>query len=67
MKIRQMGAELFSADGRDEANGRFSQFREGAEKYLFYFGISDVVVGRREPRDLFNILLSVHPAEIPGK
>jgi hypothetical protein len=32
MKIRQVGAELFHADGRtdahDEANSRFSQFYE---------------------------------------
>jgi hypothetical protein len=36
MKIRPVGAELFHADGRtdrhDEANSRFSQFRERAPK-----------------------------------
>ena len=35
MKIRQVGAELFHADGRkgrqDEANSRFSQFCDGAK------------------------------------
>jgi hypothetical protein len=30
MKIRQVGAELFQADGHDEANGRFSQIFERA-------------------------------------
>jgi hypothetical protein len=34
MKITPVGAELFHADGRtarqDKADGRFSQFREGA-------------------------------------
>jgi hypothetical protein len=28
IKIRALGAELFHADGHDEANGRFSQFYE---------------------------------------
>jgi hypothetical protein len=28
MKIRPVGAELFHADGHDEANSRFSQFCE---------------------------------------
>jgi len=30
MKIRSVGAELFHADGHDEANTRLSQFCEGA-------------------------------------
>jgi len=30
MKIRPVEAELFHADGHDEANSRFSQFRERA-------------------------------------
>jgi len=41
MKIRPVGAELFHADrradGRDEANGRFSRFYERALKNSFIF------------------------------
>jgi hypothetical protein len=41
MKIRPVGAELFHADGRidrhDEANSRYSQFFEGAQKFLGQF------------------------------
>ena len=40
MTIRPVGAELFHADGRtdghDEANCRFSQFCEGAQKVNLY-------------------------------
>jgi hypothetical protein len=32
MKIRQVGAELFHADGQDETNSRFSKFYESAQK-----------------------------------
>jgi len=41
MKIRAQGTDLFHADGRmdrhDEANGRFSQFCEGAYKLFLDF------------------------------
>jgi hypothetical protein len=30
MKIHPLGAELFHADGHEEANSRFSQIYEGA-------------------------------------
>ena len=44
MKIRPVGAELLHADrwtdGHDEANSRFSQFCEQAQKYITRKGVA---------------------------